>query len=93
MLATAGLIGTNTVKNLSQKTPWPSQDHGGNTAIAGTKKSKLKPKKREDRLDKDGEAGGVSSMMLSVPIFQYHGVTQTNLKCLVGHMTHFNLYF
>ena len=60
---------------------------------AGTKKSKLKPKKREDRLDKDGEAGGVSSMMLSVPIFQYHGVTKTNLKCLVGHMTHFNLYF
>ena len=36
---------------------------------AGKKKSKLKPKKREDRLDKDGEAGGVSSMMLSVPIF------------------------
>ena len=60
---------------------------------AGKKKSTLKPKKREDRLDKDGEAGGVSSMMLSVPIFQYHGVTQTNLKCLVGHMTHFNLYF
>ena len=60
---------------------------------AGKKKSKLKPKKREDRLDKDGEAGGVSSMMLSVPIFQYHGVTQTNLKCLVGRMTHFNLYF
>ena len=60
---------------------------------AGKKKSKLKPKKHEDRLDKDGEAGGVSSMMLSVPIFQYHGVTQTNLKCLVGHMTHFNLYF
>ena len=57
------------------------------------KKITLKPKKREDRLDKDGEAGGVSSMMLSVPIFQYHGVTQTNLKCLVGHMTHFNLYF
>ena len=57
------------------------------------KKSKLKPKKREDRLDKDGEAGGVSSMMLSVPIFQYHGVTQTNSKCLVGRMTHFNLYF
>ena len=60
---------------------------------AGQKKSKLKPKKREDRLDKDGEAAGVSSMMLSVPIFQYHGVTQSNLKCLVGHMTHFNLYF
>ena len=26
---------------------------------AGKKKSKLKPKKREDRLAKDGEAGGV----------------------------------
>ena len=38
------------------------------------KKSKLKPKKHEDRLDKDGEAGEVSAMMLK---FQYHGVTQT----------------
>ena len=25
-------FGTNTDKNLSQKTPWPSQNHGGNTA-------------------------------------------------------------
>ena len=27
-------FGTNTVKNLSQKTPWPSQNRGGNTAKA-----------------------------------------------------------
>ena len=27
-------FGTNTDKNLSQKTPWPSQNHGGNTAKA-----------------------------------------------------------
>ena len=36
---------------------------------AGKKKSTLKPKKREDRLDKDGEAGRVSLMMLSVQSF------------------------
>ena len=29
-------FGTNTVKNLSQKTPWPSQNHGGNTAKASS---------------------------------------------------------
>ena len=36
---------------------------------AGKKKSTLKPKKLEDRLDKDGEAGRVSLMMLSVQSF------------------------
>ena len=38
-------------------------------AAGKKKKSKLKPKNREDRLDKDGEAGEVSSMMLSVQSF------------------------
>ena len=33
------------------------------------KKSKLKPEKRQDRLDKDGEAGEVSSIMSSVQSF------------------------
>ena len=33
------------------------------------KKSELKPEKREDRLDKDGEAGEVSSIMSSVQSF------------------------
>ena len=37
---------------------------------AGKKKSTLKPKKREDRLDKDGDDVECSK-------FQYHGVTQT----------------
>ena len=62
------------------------------------KKSTLKPKKREDSLDKDGEAGGVSLMMLSVQSFNVMVwprplLKWPNLKCLVGHMTHFNLYF
>ena len=63
----------------------------------GKKKSKLKPEKREDRLDKDGEAGEVSSIMSSVQSFNimvwpWPFLKWPSLKCLVGHMIHLNLY-
>ena len=60
------------------------------------KRMTVEPEKHEDELDRDGgEAGEVSSMMSVVQSFNIivwprPFLKRPNLKCHVGHMTHFD---
>ena len=72
------------------------------TSFFTLKKTTVQPEKHEDRLDEDGgEAGELRNLFDDVCCsrFQYyHSLTQTifemtQLKCHVGHMTHFDYNF